>query len=90
MQIKEKAMLLKGSGYTSLVLKNDDQLDIINTKNQDIPQLQGLIPLFTIDMWEHAYYLNYKNERNRYLDNFKKISDFTYANQVFNNLHKKL
>lgn len=55
---KESAMNLKGSGYTFLILNKEDKLEIMNFKNQDLPQLQGYIPLFVIDMWEHAYYLN--------------------------------
>lgn len=83
---KKKALELKGSGYTFLVLKNNKELDIINTKNQDTPLLFGYVPLFNIDLWEHAYYINYENERNRYLDNFKEISDFTNASRIFNNI----
>lgn len=84
--IKSTALSLKGSGYVFLVLKNNGELDIINMTNQDTPISIGYIPLFNIDMWEHAYYLNYKNEKTNYLDNFKIIADFTNANKVFNNL----
>lgn len=86
--LKKKATQLKGSGYTFLVLKDNKQLDIINVSNQETPLSLGYIPLFTIDLWEHAYYLNYENEKARYLDNFDKIADFTYANKIFNNLVK--
>lgn len=86
--IKKTALSLKGSGYVFLVLKKDGQLDVINTKNQDTPLTMKYIPLFNIDMWEHAYYLNYKNEKAQYLDNFEKIADFTNANQIFNNIAK--
>ena len=87
---KESALSLKGSGYTFLILNKNDELEIINTKNQDMPQLQGYIPLFVIDMWEHAYYLNYKNEKSDYIDNFLQIADFTFANENYNNIMKKI
>lgn len=77
---------LKGSGYTFLVLKSDKNLDIINLSNQDMPVLHGYIPLFNIDLWEHAYYLNYLNERGRYIDNFKNIADFTNASLIYDKI----
>lgn len=85
---KDKALSLKGSGYTFLVLNNNKELDIINVSNQVTPFTLGYIPLFNIDMWEHAYYLNYKNDKRNYLENFEKIADFTNASQIFNNLIK--
>lgn len=87
-ELKKKALSLKGSGYVFLVLKNNGELDIINTSNQDTPLSMGYIPLFTIDMWEHAYYLNYENEKGDYIDNFKDIADFRYANKIFNSIVK--
>lgn len=73
------ALSLKGSGYTFLVLRKDGNLEILNFHNQDIPLLYGYVPLFNIDLWEHAYYLNYENDRSKYIDNFRKIGDFTNA-----------
>lgn len=85
---KNKALTLKGSGYTFLVTNPQGYLDIINLPNQQTPLSFGLIPLFTVDMWEHAYYLNYQNDKTKYLDNFKIISDFNNANQIYNNIFK--
>ena len=85
-QFKEMGLKLKGSGYTFLVLKNDKNLDIINLSNQDMPVLHGYIPLFNIDLWEHVYYLNYLNERGRYIDNFKNIADFTNASLIYDKI----
>lgn len=85
-EIKKKALSLKGSGYVFLVLKNNGELDIITMHNQDTPLSMGYIPLFNIDMWEHSYYLNYKNEKKDYLDNFKSIADFHSANKIFNDI----
>ncbi len=86
-KLKEKALSLKGSGYTFLVI-NNNYLDIVNTKNQETPLQYGLIPLLNIDMWEHAYYLNYKNEKEEYLNNLFNILDFTNASNIYNNLIK--
>ena len=86
-ELKKKALELKGSGYTFLVFKND--IDIINMSNQDTPLLFGYIPLFAIDLWEHAYYINYENRKSDYIDNFINKADFTYANFLFNSIIKK-
>lgn len=63
---------LNGSGYTFLVINKDREIEIVNTSNQDTPLLEGYIPLFNIDLREHAYYLNYQNDRGKYIDNFKR------------------
>ncbi len=82
--LKESALKVKGSGYTFLVIGNNNTLEIINTKNQESPLLYGYLPILAIDLWEHAYYLNYENERARYLDNLEKVLDFTNANNIYN------
>lgn len=87
-EFKATALSLKGSGYPFLVLTPDGNLDIINVANQDLPLLQGYLPLFTIDMWEHAYYLNCENDKEKYLDNFEKIADFRNASQLFKQMSK--
>jgi superoxide dismutase, Fe-Mn family len=56
-----------GSGWAWLVRGNDSKLQIISTPNQDSPLLQGLWPVLGNDVWEHAYYLKYKNVRADYL-----------------------
>ena len=70
---------LKGSGYTFLV-KNKDKLMIINTSNEDTPYSYGFIPIICLDLWEHAYYLQYKSDRSTYIYNFFNIIDFNKIN----------
>ncbi len=82
-QFLETAAFLVGSGYTFLVLNDQNKLEIINLSNQDTPYTYGLIPLIAMDIWEHAYYLNYYNERDRYMKNFFEIIDFEYINQLY-------
>lgn len=80
---KEKSQKLVGSGYTFLVIKQDGNLDIINLSNQDTPYSYGMIPIMALDLWEHAYYLDYKNDRNLYIHNFFQIVDFDYISNLY-------
>lgn len=84
---KESALKVKGSGYTYLVVDKDNNLSIMNFLNQDCPYFYELIPLLCIDLWEHAYYTNYENKRDLYIDNFFNIIDFSFANKVYNTLY---
>lgn len=76
------AKSLVGSGYTFLVFYNGN-LMIINLPNQETPLSYNMIPLFTIDLWEHAYYLDYKNDRDKYIENFFNKANFDYASKRY-------
>jgi Fe-Mn family superoxide dismutase len=65
-----------GSGWVWLCQNKDGFLEIIQTKNGDTPLTQGKIPLLTFDVWEHAYYLDYQNDRKKYLKNLWNIVDW--------------
>ena len=71
-----------GSGWTWLVKNADGELDVVNTSNAGNPMTDGLTPLLTIDVWEHAYYIDCRNTRPQYLDEIWKIInwDFVAAN----------
>ena len=56
-----------GSGW-AWVVKNGDKLEVMSTANQDSPLSEGKTPILGIDVWEHAYYLNYQNRRPDYLN----------------------
>ncbi len=56
-----------GSGWAWLVAKSDGSIDVYSTANQDSPLMQGDVPLMGLDVWEHAYYLNYQNRRPDYV-----------------------
>lgn len=60
-----------GSGWAWLVL-NNSKLEVVKTGNQDSPLMQNMVPLLGIDVWEHAYYLQYQNKRPDYIENFFK------------------
>lgn len=82
-EFKRQTKILVGSGYTFLVINKEKKLEIVSFSNQDTPYSYGLIPIMTIDLWEHAYYLKYKNERDKYIDAFFKIIDFNKVNNLY-------
>jgi len=57
-----------GSGWAWLVVDGDDRLLVMKTANQDSPLSEGNTPILALDIWEHAYYLNYQNRRADYID----------------------
>lgn len=57
-----------GSGWAWLVRNQDGELEVYSTANQDSPLLHGDEPIIGLDVWEHAYYLKYQNERGSYID----------------------
>ena len=59
-----------GSGWTWLVMNTEGKMQVLSLPNGDNPLRHGLKPILTIDLWEHAYYLDYQNRRAVYLDNF--------------------
>ena len=83
-----RAKNLVGSGYIFLVSNNRGDLTILNLVNQETPLSYNLIPLFTIDLWEHAYYLQYKNDRNLYIENFWNKASFDNAGKIYENILK--
>lgn len=72
---KDAALKRFGSGWAWLVL-DGQALKIVSTPNQDAPISDGLTELLGIDVWEHAYYLNYQNRRADYIDAFWNVVDW--------------
>lgn len=69
-----------GSGWTWLV-NTANGLDIVNTSNADTPMKNGTQCLLTVDVWEHAYYVDYRNARPTYLDAFWNLVNWDFANK---------
>ena len=70
-----------GSGWTWLVRKADGSVDIANTSNAATPLTGADKPLLTCDVWEHAYYIDYRNRRPDYLGAFWKLVNWEFAAQ---------
>ena len=86
----KSANYVVGSGYTFLVLNKDNKLEIINTSNEDTPYSYDLIPIMNLDLWEHAYFLDYQNNRNDYINNFFSIVDFNKVSKIYEEVQKNI
>jgi superoxide dismutase len=71
-----------GSGWAWLVVKADGSLDAYSLPNQDSPLMQGDAPILGVDVWEHAYYLNYQNRRPDYLDAWWNVVNWDRSRQA--------
>jgi len=70
-----------GSGWTWLVKDESGQLKIVNTSNAENPMTDNLTPILTIDVWEHAYYVDYRNARPKYIEAFWKLVNWNFMEQ---------
>ncbi len=78
-QFTDAAVKNFGAGWTWLVKKPDGALAIVNTSNAATPLTGEDKPLLTVDVWEHAYYIDYRNARPKYLENFWALVNWTFA-----------
>lgn len=80
----DKAVNNFGSSWTWLVKTADGSLDIVNTSNAATPLTdESLTPLMTVDLWEHAYYIDYRNVRPNYMEAFWALINWDFAAQNF-------
>lgn len=77
----QSAVKLFGSGWTWAVINNKKEIEIINTSNANNPITNDKYPILVCDLWEHAYYIDYRNVRIKYINSFWKIINWNYVNK---------
>lgn len=80
-QFTDAAIKNFGSGWTWLVKKADGSLAIVSTSNAGTPLTTSDTPLLTVDVWEHAYYIDYRNARPGYLEHFWALVNWSFVAQ---------
>ncbi len=84
LELKTHALNNFGSGWTWLVKDRENKLSILNTSNADLPIRESIYTaLLVCDVWEHAYYVDTRNNRGLYLDNFMKIINWQFVSENF-------
>jgi len=86
LELRKKLSEVFGSGYTFLIVSEDNNLKIINTINQNNPLTIGLKPLLAFDIWEHSFYLDYPVEKSEYINILIDSINYKFGNY---NLEKK-
>ena len=81
--LSEAAVKLFGSGWGWLAADKQGKLEIMALSNADTPLKHSKEPLLTIDVWEHAYYIDYRNERAKYVEGFWKYVNWDFAAKCF-------
>lgn len=72
-----------GSGWTWLVQNTDGSLALVNTDDAETPITRDANPLLTCDVWEHAYYIDYRNARPKYVEAFWNLVNWDFVSQQF-------
>jgi len=72
-----------GSGWAWLVVNKDGGLEVTSTANQDSPLMNGQTPILGLDVWEHAYYLNYQNRRPDYVKSFWNVVNWSKVAEYY-------
>lgn len=82
-KMKQAAVSVFGSGWAWLVSDRSGVLSIVQTVNQNVPDLKDYIPLFLVDVWEHAYYLQYQNRRADYVEGWFGLINWRKAGKRY-------
>ncbi len=84
-EMKQAAVSKFGSGWAWLLSDKQGKLSIQQTANQDVPDLEEYSPIFLVDVWEHAYYLQYQNRRADYVEEWFQLINWRKAEKRYEN-----
>ena len=82
-KFSDSATTLFGSGWSWLASDSSGKLEIMPLSNADTPLKYSKIPILTLDVWEHAYYIDYRNERPRFIEQFKDVINWGFAEKNY-------
>ncbi|WP_194847398.1 superoxide dismutase [Candidatus Neptunochlamydia vexilliferae] len=82
-KFSDAAATLFGSGWAWLASDGGGNLEIMPLSNADTPLKHGKTPVLTLDVWEHAYYIDYRNERPRFIEQFRDVIHWDFAEQCY-------
>ncbi|MBO4982134.1 MAG: superoxide dismutase [Lachnospiraceae bacterium] len=89
-QMKQAAVSKFGSGWAWLIADPEGKLVIVQTANQDIPDLAAYTPILLVDVWEHAYYLRYRNRRADYVEGWFSLINWKKAEKRYTERRKQV
>lgn len=82
-QFSKTAITTFGSGWGWLVKNKDGSIDLVSTSNAQTPMTSGQTALLTCDVWEHAYYIDYRNARAKYVESFWNLVNWDFVEKQF-------
>lgn len=82
-KFSDAAATLFGSGWAWLATDGQGKLDIMALSNADTPLKHGKTPILTLDVWEHAYYIDYRNERPKFIEQFRDVIHWDFVDQCY-------
>lgn len=82
-KFSDSAATLFGSGWAWLASDSAGKLEIMSLSNADTPLKHGKKPVLTLDVWEHAYYIDYRNERPRFIEQFRDVIHWDFAEKCY-------
>lgn len=82
-ELSDKATALFGSGWAWLAKDANGKLEIMPLSNADTPLKHGKTPILTLDVWEHAYYIDYRNERPKFIEKFWDVIHWDFVEKCF-------
>jgi len=82
-KFSDSAATLFGSGWAWLAEDDAGKLEIMPLSNADTPLKHGKNPILTLDVWEHAYYIDYRNERPRFIEQFQDVINWDFAEKCY-------
>lgn len=82
-QFSKTAITTFGSGWAWLVKNKDGSIDLVSTSNAQTPMTSGQTALLTCDVWEHAYYIDYRNARAKYVETFWNLVNWNFVEKQF-------